>query len=426
MNDIENRRVATKYLTQICIAVAILLIFYGVMWFLSAFSDIANFSVSYYLWIFFQMIVAILILFIGFKVYCVAKTIKVANLTRLWSGTRSQILAIILGCLTFLPLIFSPLSTSTVLHTQLFQPDPMHLPISFPYRLDYHWNYETGVCITIYTAFDFSHGGVQILFDIVPMGNLKLLGWAVTPYEIYASPGAHIQVLMPARATIKLGKIKNGVYVFKIVMSDAIDVFEIHKTENRFYLEALNVTKGIVAQKSEFEKRLDGFSVSFIGYPNIDSKTKEFVLSRVLEMGGMILDTESCFEGWSVDVLFYYAGDFSNLRQIIIRIARNSTQYWIRIKSNTGWFTQISQYSFAVAVRRPDDAESVAKILLEKGLRIFGQKKEQFLKWKDSVKLYGSSAPLNKTWPELREDIISSISQELGLTYSNDFWVSYC
>lgn len=426
MSDVKNQRAAMKNLKQICIAVAILLILYGVVHLLGAFSDLANFSVGQYSWIFCQIIVAVLILFIAFRVYCMSKIIELTDLPRLRSGTRPQILAVVLAGLTFLPFIFSPLSASTTLYTQLFQPNPIHLPISFPYRLEYRWNYEGGARIKIYTTFRFSHGGVQILLDIVPLGDLKLLGWAVTPYKIYSSPDMHPQVISSASATIKLGKIKNGVYIFKIVMSDAVDVFEINKTESRFSLEAAKATKGTVVQKSGFEKRLDGFRVEFIGYTNIDNNTKEFVLGKIREIGGNILGTRSYYEGWSVDVDFYYSGAFCDLRQIIIEIAENTTQYWIRIESNTGWLTQISQYSFTIVVRRPDDADLVAQILLRRGLRIFGKENKQFLEWTDSVTLYGSSAPLNKTWSELREEIISSISQEQGLTYWNDFWVSYC
>lgn len=274
----------------------------------------------------------------------------------------------------------------------------------------------------MYTAYDYPCFNVAILVDVIPIKGG--FGWIVVPYEIYR-PEVALPAFGPARTEIELGMIENGNYILKIVMSNTIDIFEVHKTENKFWIEEIRVKQGAVIQKSEFEKRLDGFRVDFIGYPNIDNETKNLVFNRIEEMGGMIIDTKSYFDGWSVDVYFYYAGDLTELSQIIIEVAKNHPEYWIRISSNTGWLVQVSQYNFVIVVRRPENADSVINLILRKSFWIFKQEKEQFLEWKDSIKLYCSSAPLKKVWAEFREDLIKSMSQELGLKHWEDFWVSY-
>ena len=424
MSAIPNREMAMKYLKQICVAVAILLILYGVLQLLNYLSDLANIYVSYYLWIAFQIIIAVLIIFIGFRIYSVAKTITATNVVQLWREARPQFSVILLGCLTLLPVTLFPLPGSNTLSSQLFQLHGVHRPISFSYRLNYNWDYQTGGSITIYTASEYRHGGVQILLDIIPIGNLKPVGWLIIPYQIYDPPGLHPCIIAPATARIELGRIKNGIYIFKIIMSGAIDIFEVHKTNSEFYLEEVRVTKGTIAEKSAFEKRLDGFMVTFTGFPEIDNETKNFVSDSIQEIGGVIDETKTYYQEWSVDLLFYYSGDFSSLRQIIVEIAKNHPEYWIRISSNTGWRIQTSQYNFVVIVR-PEKADSVMNLILQKGLVIYATRKEQFLEWKDSVEFCGSSASLNEKWADLREDLIKSISEELGLQYWNDFWVSY-
>jgi len=424
MNAIPSREVAMKYLRQICVAVAILLVLYGVVQLLNFLSDLANIYVSYYLWIAFQIIVAVLIIFIGFRIYSVAKTIIATNLAQLWREARPQFLVILLGCLTLLPVTLFPLPGSNTLCSQLSQLHRVHNPISFSYRLYYHWNYQTGGSISISTTNEYRHGGFQILLDIIPIGNLKPVGWVVIPYQIYDPPGLHPCIISPAIARIELGRIENGIYIFKIVMSSAIDVFEVHKTNSEFYLEEVRATKGTVVEKSEFEKRLDGFMVRFTGFPDIDNETKNFVSDSIQEIGGVIDETKPYSQGWSVDLLFYYSGDFSSLRQIIVEIAKNHPEYWIRISSNIGWRAQTSQYNFVVIVP-PEKADSVMNLILQKGLVIYAKRREQFLEWKDSVKFCGSSASLNEKWADLREDLIKSISEELGLQYWKDFWVSY-
>jgi len=408
-----------KYLKQICYAVAVLLVLFGIVQMLNFLSDLANIYVSYYLWIAFQIVAAILIIFIGFRVYSIAKTIKATNLTQLWREMRPQFLGLTLGCSVLLTVTLYPLPASSSIYPQIFQLYSGHYPISLPYKLDYKWDLESGGSIQMYTTYAYPTMPYRILIDVISISQ----GWVIIPYEIDGS-NAICQAFGPARAEIELGMIENGNYIFKVVMSDIIDIFDIHKTNNKFWLEEVRVTKGTVVQKSEFDKRLDGFKVEFIGFPNIDNKTKDFVLESIQEVGGEIIDTESYYEGWTVYVYFYYGGDLSNLRQIIIELAKDNLWYWIRISSNTGWFAQPSQYRFLIIVR-PENADSVMELILQKGFWIYEQKREQSWKWEDSVKLDCSSAPLNKTWAELRENLIKSISEELGLQDWEDFWVSY-
>jgi len=169
----------------------------------------------------------------------------------------------------------------------------------------------------ISTTRRYSHGGIQILLDIIPVGELKLVGWVVIPYEIYDSPGAHPCVISPAVGSIELGNLENGVYSLRILMRGATDVFAVHKLHNAFSLEEVRVSKGTVAPKSEFEKRLDGFRVRSFGASNISSEVENFVLDRLRDIGGVIDAAQSQFEGESVDVSFYYGGDLADLRQII-------------------------------------------------------------------------------------------------------------
>jgi len=419
MTEQKSQELTMKYLKQICFAVAVLLVLFGIVQILNFLSDLANIYVSYYLWIAFQIVAAILIIFIGFRVYSIAKTIKATNLTQLWREMRPQFLGLILGCSILLTVTLYPVPASSPIYPQIFQPYSGHYPISFPYRLNYRWNLESGGAIQMYTTYAYPTMPYRILIDVVSISQ----GWVIIPYEIDGS-NAILQAFGPASAEIELGMIENGNYIFKVVMSDAIDIFEIHKTNNKFWLEEVRVTKGTVIQKSEFDKRLDGFKVEFIGFPNIDNKTKDFVLESIQEVGGEIIHTESYYEGWTVCVYFYYGGDLSNLRQIIIELAKDNRWYWIRISSNTGWFAQPSQYRFLIIVR-PENADSVMELILQKGFWIYEQKREQSWKWEDSVKLDCSSAPLNKTWAELRENLIKSISEELGLQHWEDFWVSY-
>jgi hypothetical protein len=422
MSDMDNQKV-TKYLKQMSLAIAILLILYGVAYFLNYFLDLVNFSLSYLIWIFFQTVLAIILIFIGTRIYMLSRTSRSGNLFH--NGKfRPQIAAIAMGCLSILPFILFPLPPSPWLHSIFFR--PAHQPISFSYRLGYSWDHQSGASIHISTVAEFSHGGVTILYDIEPIFGSRVQGWSIIPYRIYDSPGGHIEVISPAIASIQLGKIMSRDYVLKIIMSDATDTFYVQKTPQTFSLEEGIVTKGKLVEKNNFEKRLDGFRVEYVGYPVIDNNTKQFIINRICQLGGVVLGTENgSTDGWLVYLNFLYAGDEINLQHIITQLANDNTGYWIRIQSNTGWFRQISQYCFSVAVGSLENSNTIKNILLREHLLVFGQKNESFLNWENSTIFYGSSAPLDRTWCELRDNFIQLISNETNLKYWMDFWVSY-
>jgi hypothetical protein len=422
MSDLENLKVK-KYLKQTGLAVAVLLILYGVAYLFNYFSDLINFSPNYVLWMLFQIIMVILLIFIGTRIYAFSKAIRLGDFFR-QHRSRSQIAATALGFIAIIPFILFPLPASPWFHSAFFRID--HEPISFRYRLYYAWNQQSGASVRISTVAEFSHGGVVILYDITPIYDFRLEGWIIVPYSLYDAPGLHIEVISPASAVVQLGKIMSGEYVLKIVMSDGTDTFYVQKTDQVFSVTEGVVTEGELVGKNEFEKRLDGFRVEYVGYPVIDNVTKQCIIDRICELGGAILGTENgSTDGWVVYLNFLYAGDESNLRHIITQLAFNNTGYWIRIQSNTGWLCQISQYYFSIAIRNSESSSTVEDILSREHLIVFEQKNEDFLGWSNATIFYGSSATLDKTWAELRENFIELVSHETSMIYWKDFWVSY-
>jgi len=109
-----NKEAATRYMKQVFIAVAILLVLYGIAQLLNFLLDLSNFPSGYYLFLLFQIIVAVLAIFIGFRVYSLARTIKLTNLTKIWQAERFQILTLLLGSLPLLPLMLYPLPHSSL------------------------------------------------------------------------------------------------------------------------------------------------------------------------------------------------------------------------------------------------------------------------------------------------------------------------
>lgn len=426
-----SKEATARYLRQIFIAAAILLVLYGIMQMLSFLSDLTNVATSYWGWIIFQIIAAIFIIFIGLRVYSLAKTIRSANLTQLSRGTRPQLLGLFLAFLALAPIMSFPLSAASPFHPLILRPDLVHTPISFPYKLYYGWNYQdssyyqSGGYVLMLTTRDYPSTPYKILADVISVSR----GWVIVPYEVDGS-NAFLQSVGPAEVRIELGTIENGEYLLKVVMSNAVDVFTIHKTDYEFWIEQVKASKGDVVEKSGFDKRLDGFAVHFSEYREIDNETKSFVSESIREIGGQILDTKPAFEGSTTFNLdFYYRGDFSSLQQIVIQIARNHPEYWIGIMSNTGWYALTVMYNLAVVVRNPENADSVKQLILQKGLMIFEEKRERFIDWNDAIRFSCSSTPLNTIWTkEMREDLVKLISQDLGLKEGSmeedDFWVS--
>lgn len=257
---------------------------------------------------------------------------------------RTALRAIMAFACFLLFVSFARALSSSWLYAWFFQ--PTHQPISFSYILDYNWEYQNGASIRISTVTKFTHFDVTVLYDLMPLRSLFgswLLGWAITPYAIYDPPGAHPQMVGPATVEIPLGEIKDGNYVLKIRMSGAVDTFYVRKTAHMFSIEEGRATNGKLVGKNEFETRLDGFRVEYVGYPEIDNGTKQYIIDRIARLGGVIQGTENgSSDGWVVYLNFLYSGDVSNLNDIITHLPANDTRYWIRIESNTGWFSQVS------------------------------------------------------------------------------------
>jgi len=406
MSEHLSRESTKGYLRQISIAVAILLVLYGIVKLLNFLSDLAKIDLSYYLWTTFQIIVSLLIIFIGFRVYSIAKMLRLVDFVQLWREARPQLLALVLGVMALLPAV-NPIYSS--------YSDLIHNPISFSYKLDYRWNSQSGGSIHMYTTFIYSSSPYQILIDIKTTSQ----GWTIIPYEIDGSH-AYLCMLGPAHVEIVLGMIENGDYVFKVLMSDALDLYKIHKTNNSFWIEEINAINGFVVQKNDFEKRLDGYKLVFQIFPDIDNETKDFVLERVEEIGGVIVGTEILYEGREVHVYFYYEDSFSSLRQIILDVAREYPEYMIAFHSNTGWYTLTGQYTFKVG-SKPHYADLIKEVILQKGLRIYKQGTSGTY-----IEFYVSSADIGKTDLEIRQELINSILEKLGLKeQTNDFYVTY-
>jgi hypothetical protein len=330
-----------------------------------------------------------------------------------------------MGLLCLLPLILLPSPISSSFISMLLKPH--HQSISFSYRLGYSWDEQDGAKLWMATKTIYPHFGVQILYDLEPVAEPKLQGWVMIPYSIYDPPGMHEQVLSSAAAYgLDLGNITNGDYVFKVVMSAGIDTYYIHKTDQVFSADAGWVSQGELVAETDFEKRLDGFTVECVGYPIVDNRTKQFIADQIRQTGGTILGIENgSTDGWVADLHFFYSGDKSNLRHIITQLDMNDTDDWVKISSNTHWFTQTSQYWFTIALASPENANSVMNTLLEQHLIVFKQNNERFSRWENATVLKGSSASLDKTWGELRENFIQSISNKTSMVYETDFYVSY-
>ena len=83
MEDREDKETVMEPLRQIGIAIALVVVLYGIMLILDSLFNILGAYIGHYLWLFYQIVVAILIIFVGAKLYVIAKTIKVVDLKRM-------------------------------------------------------------------------------------------------------------------------------------------------------------------------------------------------------------------------------------------------------------------------------------------------------------------------------------------------------
>jgi hypothetical protein len=414
MGEETKKQTSDKNVRQILFAIATILILFGLFYLVDNLSNLLNFSVSYYLWLIFQLILSLLVVFIGFKMYRIGKNFEISKAFRNPKVRNFTVLALALGLV-----IPSTVGLSSGGASSLFGAFPRrHDPISFGYRLIYRWNYATGASATICTLQDFSHLGVQILFDVRKIMLFRTIEWVITPYQIYDSPGAHLLMIGPATGTLELGMLSNGAYTLKIVSRDATDVFSMHKTDDEFWIQECSVTRGSLEQKSSFERSLDQYTLNYIGFPNIENNTKTYIDSRLKEIGAVFDGSDEYFDGWSVDFYFKYSGDAAKLSKIIVDVAKMQPSIMVRIQSNTGWQALTWIYNFAEDIK-PQFLDTARRIILEKNLVILSEGT-----WGNYTQLNLSSAPLEKDRYEVRPGPVQAFL-EAGLKEYDDFYVSY-
>ena len=415
MVEAGKKETVNKFMKQILLGIAMILILFGLFYLIDNLSNLFNFSISYYLWTFFQLILALLIIFIGIRVYSVGKHLDSAINIKFRNLRLSQILALVTGSLILTSLVMSPLSAASL--GQMFQ--HTHAPIQLNYYLNYQWNYATGASVTIATRFVFGHIGVQILFDVTKIGIFKTQGWIMTPYQIYDPPGIlHALMLGPATGTLKLGRIDNGVYTLKIVTQDATDVFSVHKTDNEFWIEESRVIRGSLEQKSQFDRSLDEYTLGYIGFPNINNETKSYVTSKLTEVGAVFGNTTEYSDGWSVDINFKYSGDTAKLSKIILEVAKRQPDYMVDITSSTGWRALTWIYKFAVDIV-PQHADAARRIIVKMGLTILSEGI-----WGNYTQINISSAAIEKIRYDVRPELVQAFL-DAGWKQYDDFYVSY-
>lgn len=423
MSEADSQKATMNCVKQICIAVAALLILYGFLHVLNLLSDFANVAISYYLWIFFQIVVAFLVIFIGLRIYSIARTIRQTSLKPLWHEIRAHLLALLVGCITLLPMALYALPASNLSLTKPFQPYSAHTPISFSYRLDYGWNFQSGGFIYMYTTQIYRTTPYQILVDVIP----TIKGWIVVPYKIDGS-SAVLQSLGPARAEINLGSIGNGDYVFKVVMNDVTDLFEIHKIDNKLWVEETRTSMGSVVQKSEFEKRLDGFT---IGYGWAESnEIRLYALDLIKETGAEVIDTDIPEYPNPISVRFYFNGTFDKLSSIILDLAKQYPNSSIYIYGNDKHYETTHAYVGTVFVL-PEHADDIRILTTKYGLAIYSEEIYRTYsieqgKYVEFIEMHVSSAFLETPFSVVKSEIIELIKSELGLRFgfNNHFLVS--
>ena len=296
-----------------------------------------------------------------------------------------------------------------------------HEAISFPYHLDYGWHWEYGAHLTISTKEIYGSAGYSILVDMLAIEN----GWRIVPYQIKEPEGYAEAVLSPASASIELGNIENGAYTLEIAMKEAIDDYRIHKTDTMFWIEQVSITNGEIAEKGEFEKHLNGFTLGFSRAHPLE--VRESVVQQIMTLGADIVK-EGAYpygETGSHQVWFYYNSDLAKLRQVIINLAKADPSLYVEIASNTEWrVLSWTVYEFCILVYKLDSYGVIKSILLEEGLEIWsedtwggprGKEKEVY------YVLYVSGKPLRKVKDELMDDLAETFSDRSKLTSGVDF-----
>jgi len=417
-----EKSVAGKYSKKILIAIAIALVLYGIFRILSEvavhFDSLGE--LYSYVWSIYQIILAAIIIYIGAIVYKAARkasSIEVSsNFRRVLSlfGKKSPSFTLLL-ITTFgavLPIILSSFSPVATRFSGV---------MSFKYGVDYGWHYKD--------VGPYGEGGYVALFTLEPHGGGSILlnvtkvldGWVVVPYSI--EEGIVLDPLIRASGFVKLGFMDNGHYRLYVVMRDFTDVFIIHKTEKRFYVEATSIVRnGYVVEKDEFEKRLDGFTVGY-GWAE-SNEMRVYVVDLVERAGGEIIDTNIPKYPNPISIRFYYDGDFDKLSNIILDLAKQHPNSSIDIRGNDGHFASIHEYVNIILVL-PEYADKMRTLIADMGLVIYDEEmyktystiKGKYIKF---IEFHVSSAPLEKRFEAIRSEIIERIEDELDLEFGFD------
>jgi hypothetical protein len=165
--------------------------------------------------------------------------------------------------------------------------------------------------------------------DVVFTGR----GWIAAPYKIEHPKGWGTSGMGPASGDIILGDINDGEYFLKIMLNNSVESFRIHRQGNKFWIEEAEASMGSVEQMSDFEMRIDGFTIDF------DSETSEEVILHVLDLirqtGAEIIDAYVPQQR-SVSIRFYFDASFNELADIIRYFVKQYPHLSIRIRGNDG------------------------------------------------------------------------------------------
>ncbi len=325
--DEAAQKAVSKHLKRIAYVVAAVLILYGVLHLLNIVSGFTDFSISPYLWVLFQIVIAALLIFVGFEVYSLARTIKRRGTFQHWSEPRLALRTCAVGFMVLLAITLYPFPTLNLFPVPLYS---SHEPISFSYTLRPLWSYKLGGFVEIITRRGYSVFPYRVFMDVIFVRQ----GWIAVPYKIALQKGSVVgNMAGPAVGGIVLGNITDCDYFLKIMMSNVVDLFRVRRQGNKFWVEEAEASMGSVVQMSDFEMRIDGFTVRF------DSETSEQVVLQVLDLinqaGAEIIDAYSPQDP-TRNIRFYFDGSFSKLKDIIQYLTEQYPDIWIDILSNAG------------------------------------------------------------------------------------------
>jgi len=277
----------------------------------------------------------------------------------------------------------------------------------------------------MFTVRSYPYSPFEIFVDVVPTSH----GWIVVPYKIGIDPSKPIlHWVTPAMVEVVLGLIENGDYTFKVIMKNSTDIFQIHKADSEFWVEEVKAPMGSVAQKNEFEKRLDGFTITY-GWAE-SNEIRLHALDLIKEANGEIVDTSIPEYPDPISIRFYFSQTFDKLSSIVLDLAKQYPNSSISIHGNDRHFSSTYTYVGTIFVL-PEYADTIRSLIRRCGLVIYNEEIyetysiEQGL-FTEFIEIHISSASIEKTFSTIRSEIIERIQNELGLRwgFNNHFLVS--